>query len=144
MTPGYLLGDGGVTKATDDNDWLHTGDVVVMNELGYIDITDRIKDMYIVGGFNAYPAEIERMMVEHPDIELPVIGVPEARLGEVGAAFVAEPLAAPSPKKPSSSGAARKWQPQGPRHVWFVDTLPLTRRTKCRSLCFVSTAERMA
>ena len=109
MTLGYLLGDGGITKATDDDDWLHTGDVVVMNEIGYIDITDRIKDMYIVGGFNAYPAEIERMMVEHPDIGIHQSSVclrsDWARLVPPSSS---EPLAASSPKRLSSHGAARE------------------------------------
>ena len=147
VTPGYLLGDGGVTKATDDNDWLHTGDVVVMNELGYIDITDRIKDMYIVGGFNAYPAEIERMMVEHPDIGIAsVIGVPEARLGEVGAAFVVR-----APGSTITEETVIAWCREEmanykvPRHVWFVDTLPLTPSNKVQKPVLREwAAERMA
>jgi len=132
VTPGYLLGDNGVTPATDEDGWLHTGDVVVMNDLGYIDITDRIKDMYIVGGFNAYPAEIERMMVEHPEIGIAaVIGVPEARLGEVGAAFIVR-----APGSSITEDAVIAWCREEmanykvPRHVWFVDNLPLTPSNK--------------
>ncbi len=60
-----------------------------MDERGYIDITDRKKDMFIQGGFNAYPAEIESLLLAHPDIaQVAVIGVPDERLGEVGMAFV--------------------------------------------------------
>src|SRR3954471_24599938 len=78
------------TAATIDADgWLHTGDIGTMDGRGYIKITDRKKDMFIVGGFNAYPAEIESLLCRHPDIaQAAVIGVPDERLGEVGHAFV--------------------------------------------------------
>jgi HIP---CoA ligase len=78
------------TAAVIDADgWLRTGDVGVMNERGYLRITDRIKDMFIVGGFNAYPAEIERILLGHPGVaQAAVVGVPDDRLGEVGVAFV--------------------------------------------------------
>ena len=73
----------------DDDAWLHTGDIGVMDERGYIKITDRKKDMFIVGGFNAYPAEIETLMLRHPKIaQATVVGAPDKRLGEVGVAFV--------------------------------------------------------
>lgn len=69
--------------------WMHTGDVGYLDENGYLYLTDRLKDMFIVGGFNCYPAEIERLILEHADIlEATVIGVDDARLGEVGKAFV--------------------------------------------------------
>jgi acyl-CoA synthetase (AMP-forming)/AMP-acid ligase II len=78
------------TKATiDPEGWLHTGDIAVMDDRGYVRITDRKKDMFIVGGFNAYPAEIEGIMSVHPAIaQVAVVGVPDARLGEVGLAYV--------------------------------------------------------
>ncbi|WP_314250429.1 FadD3 family acyl-CoA ligase [Streptomyces sp. DSM 40907] len=67
---------------------LHTGDVGYMDEHGNLRITDRIKDMFIVGGFNAYPAEIEQLLGLHPDIaDVAVIGIPDPRLGEVGKAY---------------------------------------------------------
>jgi acyl-CoA synthetase (AMP-forming)/AMP-acid ligase II len=69
--------------------WLRTGDVGVLDPAGNLRITDRIKDMFIVGGFNAYPAEIEQLLGLHPDIaDVAVIGVPDGRLGEVGKAYV--------------------------------------------------------
>jgi acyl-CoA synthetase (AMP-forming)/AMP-acid ligase II len=69
--------------------WLRTGDVGTLDENGYVRITDRKKDMYIAGGFNAYPAEIEAIMLQHPGVaQVAVIGVPDDRLGEVGMAFV--------------------------------------------------------
>ncbi|MEU8674063.1 FadD3 family acyl-CoA ligase [Streptomyces sp. NPDC048560] len=75
------------TTITPDG-WLRTGDVGVLDEAGNLRITDRIKDMFIVGGFNAYPAEIEQLLGLHPDVaDVAVIGVPDPRLGEVGKAF---------------------------------------------------------
>ena len=78
------------TAATIDPDgWLHTGDIGVMNDHGYVRITDRKKDMFIVGGFNAYPAEIENLLLHDDDLaQAAVVGVPDDRLGEVGMAFV--------------------------------------------------------
>ena len=60
-----------------------------MDERGYLRITDRMKDMFIVGGFNCYPAEIENLLLEHPGVgQVAVIGIPDERMGEVGMAFV--------------------------------------------------------
>lgn len=75
--------------AIDAAGWLHTGDIGILDEAGNLRITDRLKDMFITGGFNAYPAEIEGMMMEHPSVsQVAVIGVPDHRLGEVAKAFV--------------------------------------------------------
>ncbi|MCU1391723.1 MAG: AMP-dependent synthetase and ligase [Ilumatobacteraceae bacterium] len=69
--------------------WLRTGDVGFVDDDGNIHITDRMKDMFIVGGFNAYPAEIEALMLQHPDIaQVAVVGMPDPRMGEQGVAFV--------------------------------------------------------
>ena len=88
VTSGYFE-DPAATAASIVDGWLHTGDIGVMDARGYVRITDRIKDMFIVGGFNAYPAEIEHALLTHPAIaDAAVIGVPDARLGEVGMAFV--------------------------------------------------------
>ena len=77
------------TAETIVDGWLHTGDIGVLDERGYLRITDRLKDMFIVGGFNAYPAEIEHALLAHPQVaEVAVIGIPDERLGEVGMAFV--------------------------------------------------------
>ena len=86
---GFVDDPEGTAAAIDADGWLHTGDIGVMDERGYLRITDRLKDMYIVGGFNAYPAEIENMILAHPAVsQVAVIGVPDARMGEVGCAFV--------------------------------------------------------
>lgn len=85
---GYLNRPEDTAQAIVDG-WLHTGDIGVMDERGYLAITDRLKDMFICGGFNAYPAEIEHALLDHPDIAaVAVIGIPDARLGEVGMAWV--------------------------------------------------------
>jgi len=86
---GYLDDPTATAEAIDADGWLHTGDVGVLDANGYLRITDRKKDMYISGGFNCYPAEIEKLMARHPAIEMvAVIGVPDDRMGEVGRAFI--------------------------------------------------------
>jgi acyl-CoA synthetase (AMP-forming)/AMP-acid ligase II len=86
---GYY-GDEEATRAAIDADgWLHTGDVGRLDPDGYLTITDRLKDMYICGGFNVYPAEVEQVLARLDDVaESAVIGVADARLGEVGRAYV--------------------------------------------------------
>ncbi|WP_261720619.1 FadD3 family acyl-CoA ligase [Streptomyces sp. FZ201] len=86
---GYYEDDRATAEALTPDGWLRTGDVGVLDDAGNLRVTDRVKDMYIVGGFNAYPAEIENLLTLHPDVaEAAVIGVPDARLGEVGKAYV--------------------------------------------------------
>src|SRR4029077_11732648 len=76
-------------EAIDTARWMHTGDLAVMDEAGYLNIVGRIKDMVIRGGENVYPREIEEFLYTHPDIEdVQVIGVPDARLGEAMRAWV--------------------------------------------------------
>jgi acyl-CoA synthetase (AMP-forming)/AMP-acid ligase II len=132
VTPGYLDAPEQTAEAIDGDGWLHTGDIAVMNEAGYIDITDRKKDMFIMGGFNAYPAEIERMMVEHPNVGMAaVIGVPDDRMGEVGAAFVVpSPAGAPDPDELIAWCREQMANYKVPRYVWVVDELPLNASNK--------------
>ncbi|MFM8530385.1 MAG: AMP-binding protein, partial [Ilumatobacteraceae bacterium] len=86
---GYYLDPEATADTIDADGWLHTGDIGTMDERGYLAITDRKKDMFIVGGFNAYPAEIENALLCHPGIALvAVVGVPDPRMGEVGHADV--------------------------------------------------------
>ncbi|MFJ3304640.1 FadD3 family acyl-CoA ligase [Streptomyces sp. NPDC086549] len=86
---GYYEDEAATAETMTRDGWLRTGDVGVLDEAGNLRITDRIKDMFIVGGFNAYPAEIEQLLGLHPEVaDVAVIGIPDARLGEVGKAFV--------------------------------------------------------
>lgn len=86
---GYFEDAAATAEAIDAQGWLHTGDIGRIRADGNLVIEDRLKEMYIVGGFNCYPAEIERMLSRHPAIEqVAVIGVPDERLGEVGRAYV--------------------------------------------------------
>ncbi|MER5381105.1 FadD3 family acyl-CoA ligase [Streptomyces sp. NPDC002688] len=86
---GYFEDPEATAAVLSEDGWLRTGDVGVLDPEGNLRITDRIKDMYIVGGFNAYPAEIEQLLGLHPDVaDVAVIGIPDSRLGEVGKAYV--------------------------------------------------------
>lgn len=86
---GYLDDPEATATAIDADGWLHTGDVGRVDENGNLSITDRLKDMYISGGFNVYPAEVEQVLARLDGVaESAVIGVPDKRLGEVGKAFV--------------------------------------------------------
>ena len=86
---GYLDDEAATAETIDADGWLHTGDIGTVDDAGNLRITDRLKDMYICGGFNVYPAEIEQTLMRIPEVtEAAVIGVPDERLGEVGKAFV--------------------------------------------------------
>jgi acyl-CoA synthetase (AMP-forming)/AMP-acid ligase II len=86
---GYLDDPAATAEAVDADGWLHTGDIGRLDEHGYLSITDRLKDMYICGGFNVYPAEVEQVLARLDGVaESVVIGVPDERLGEVGKAYV--------------------------------------------------------
>jgi acyl-CoA synthetase (AMP-forming)/AMP-acid ligase II len=86
---GYLDDPAETAKALSPDGWLKTGDLGTLGEAGRLRIVGRVKDMFIVGGFNAYPAEIENALLRHPGIrQAAVIGIPDDRLGEVGMAFV--------------------------------------------------------
>jgi acyl-CoA synthetase (AMP-forming)/AMP-acid ligase II len=124
---GYL-DDPEETAATIDADgWLHTGDVGVMDARGYLRITDRTKDMFIVGGFNAYPAEIENLMLRHDAIaQVAVVGVPDERMGEVGMAFVVlRRDASATPDEIVAWCRSEMANYKAPRRVELVDELPL-------------------
>ncbi|MEY9962964.1 acyl-CoA synthetase (AMP-forming)/AMP-acid ligase II [Streptacidiphilus sp. MAP12-16] len=107
--------------------WLRTGDIGMLDDEGNLRITDRLKDMFTVGGFNAYPAEIERVLARHPLVaDVAVVGVPDPRLGEVGKAFVV-----PSrPPEADAGGELIAWSRREmanykvPREVAFVTELP--------------------
>jgi acyl-CoA synthetase (AMP-forming)/AMP-acid ligase II len=111
----------------DEEGWLRTGDVGVMDERGYLRITDRKKDMFIVGGFNAYPAEIERVLLTNEAIaQAAVVGAPDERLGEVGVAYVVlRPGAQLTAEALIAWSRERLANYKVPRRVELVDALPL-------------------
>jgi len=124
---GYLDDPEETAATIDAEGWLHTGDIGVMDERGYLDITDRMKDMFIVGGFNAYPAEIENLMLANPAIaQVAVVGVPDERMGEVGVAFVV-PRHGQSidPDELVVWSRQRMANYKAPARVVVVDALPL-------------------
>jgi acyl-CoA synthetase (AMP-forming)/AMP-acid ligase II len=124
---GYFQDPEQTAEAIDAEGWLHTGDVGVMDERGYLDITDRKKDMFIVGGFNAYPAEIEALLAAHPGIaQAAVVGVPDERMGEVGFAWVVPATGAElDPVEVVDWAREHMANFKAPRHVAVVDALPL-------------------
>jgi len=124
---GYLDDPMATAEAIDADGWLHTGDIAVADERGNVAITDRKKDMFIVGGFNAYPAEIERIMAGHPAIaQVAVVGIPDDRLGEVGKAFVV-PAAGSTidPEELITWCRENMANYKVPRSVEVLDALPL-------------------
>ncbi|MFF9853794.1 FadD3 family acyl-CoA ligase [Streptomyces litmocidini] len=123
---GYFEDEEATAAAIDPDGWLHTGDIGVLDEAGNLRITDRLKDMFIVGGFNAYPAEIEQLLGLHPDIaDVAVIGVPDPRLGEVGKAFAVRRTGSTLTADDVIAWSRREMANyKVPREVEFVEELP--------------------
>jgi acyl-CoA synthetase (AMP-forming)/AMP-acid ligase II len=123
---GYFEDPDGTAQAITADGWLRTGDVGVLDEAGNLRITDRIKDMFIVGGFNAYPAEIEQLLGLHPDVaDVAVIGVPDPRLGEVGKAYAVRRRGATLTADDLIAWSRREMANyKVPREVEFVSELP--------------------
>ena len=124
---GYFEEPEETAAAVDADGWLHTGDIGVMNDHGYVRITDRKKDMFIAGGFNAYPAEIENLLLGNEALaQVAVVGVPDDRLGEVGMAFVVpRPGATVDPDELVAWAREHMANYKVPRYVEIVDALPL-------------------
>jgi len=134
VMPGYFEDEAATKAAVDAFGWLHTGDIGVMDEDGNVTVTDRLKDMYTVGGFNAYPAEIEAALRRCTDVaQVAVVGVPDERLGEVGCAYVVLSDGGPDDAAGREAAARRLLERcretmanyKVPRHVVVVDELPL-------------------
>ncbi|GAA3097681.1 FadD3 family acyl-CoA ligase [Streptomyces goshikiensis] len=123
---GYFEDPAETARAITPDGWLRTGDVGVLDADGNLRITDRIKDMFIVGGFNAYPAEIEQLLGLHPDIaDVAVVGVPDPRLGEVGKAYaVRRPGATVTADDLIAWSRREMANYKVPREVEFVGELP--------------------
>jgi len=123
---GYFEDPDNTAKAIDGDGWLHTSDIGVLDRTGYLRITDRKTDMFIVGGFNCYPAEIERIMCGNPDYtHVAVVGVPDERQGEVGKAYVVpRPGAAVTPESVIAWCRDAMANYKVPRLVEIVSALP--------------------
>ncbi|MFH9423001.1 FadD3 family acyl-CoA ligase [Streptomyces sp. NPDC017529] len=126
VMPGYYEDPQATAAVLTPDGWLHTGDVGTLDENGNLRITDRLKDMFIVGGFNAYPAEIEQLLTRHPDVtEAAVIGIPDPRLGEVGKAYaVRRPHSTLTPAELITWARREMANYKVPREIEFVRTLP--------------------
>jgi acyl-CoA synthetase (AMP-forming)/AMP-acid ligase II len=132
LARGYNVMDGywedpeKTAEVIDADGWLHTGDVGTMDAGGYVRITDRKKDMILVGGFNVYPAEVERILGQHPAVSaIAVVGVPDERLGEVPAAFVVPVAGASLAEREFLAWAAGQIANfKVPRHAFLVADLP--------------------
>ena len=140
---GYLDDPDGTADAIDADGWLATGDVGFLDADGNLAICDRIKDMVIVGGFNAYPAEIERVLSEHDAVaDAAVVGVPDDRLGEVPVAFVVRSGAVDADTLIAWANE-RLASYKVPRAVWFLSKLPLNSVPKVDKVALVNVAREM-
>ncbi len=119
---GYLDDPEATAAAIDADGWLHTGDVGTLDEHGNLRITDRLKDMYISGGFNVYPAEVEQVLLRLDGVDdVAVVGVPDERMGEVGRAYVVGSATADEVVAHAKAHLANF---KVPRQVEHVDVLP--------------------
>lgn len=125
---GYFEDPEATAAAIDSDGWFHTGDAGRLDEHGCLKITDRLKDMFIVGGFNVYPAEVENVLRQHPAVnESAVIGVPDDRLGSVGVAYVrllADAAPVPSEEELEAFCRKRVSNYKVPREVIIVSDFP--------------------
>jgi len=119
---GYLDDPEATAAAIDAEGWLHSGDVGMLDDSGNLKITDRLKDMYISGGFNVYPAEVEQALLRAEGVQdVAVIGVPDERMGEVGKAFVVGTATA---DELLAFAKERLANFKIPRHIENIDVLP--------------------
>ena len=119
---GYLDDEEATAEAIDEDGWLHTGDIGSLDEQGNLRITDRLKDMYISGGFNVYPAEVEQVLMRLDGVvDVAVVGVPDERMGEVGKAFV---VGSAEPDDVIAYAQEKLANFKVPRQVELIDVLP--------------------
>jgi fatty-acyl-CoA synthase len=126
VTPGYWRRPEATAAAFDAEGWFRTGDAARVDEDGYLVLVDRWKDMYISGGENVYPAEVENVLYAHPEVsQAAVVGVPDERWGETGVAFVvAAPGTDPEATQLRTWCAERIARYKVPSRVLLVDELP--------------------
>lgn len=133
---GYFQNEKATAESIDSAAWLHTGDVGSLDESGNLRITGRLKDMFIVGGFNCYPAEIEAGLSEHPAIaQVAVFGIPDPRMGEVGCACVVLRQGSDLDSDALISWARERMANyKVPRKVVFMSSLPTNASNKVDKL----------
>ncbi|EMR07090.1 Long-chain-fatty-acid--CoA ligase [Bhargavaea cecembensis DSE10] len=125
---GYYNNEEATRKAIDEDGWLHTGDIAVMDEDGYLDITGRIKDMVIRGGENIYPREIEEFLYTHPSVsDVQVVGVPDPKYGEELMAWIILKAGAEETEESIREYCKGKISYHKiPRYIEFTDEYPMT------------------
>ncbi len=124
VTPGYWRDPEATAAAMTEGGWFRSGDIGVMDDEGHLTIVDRVKDMFISGGENVYPAEVESALFTHPAVaEAAVVGVPDAKWGEGGRAFVV-----PRPGAAVSAGGPDGLPPPPPGEVQDPGLLRRRRR----------------
>ena len=124
---GYFGNPEATAETINADGWLATGDIAVQDAQGNVRITDRKKDMFIMGGFNAYPAEIENALAGYPGVsQVAVVGVPDHRMGEVGKAYIVpRPGATIVPDEVIAWSRANMANYKVPRYVEVVESLPM-------------------
>ncbi|ETK36917.1 acyl-CoA synthetase [Microbispora sp. ATCC PTA-5024] len=134
VTPGYWRDPEATAAATAEGGWFRSGDIATVDDEGHLYIVDRVKDMYISGGENVYPAEVEGVLFEHPAVaEVAVVGVPDQKWGEVGRAFVVpREGAAPTAAGLRDFLRSRLAKYKIPVYVDIVGALPRTGSGKIR------------
>jgi fatty-acyl-CoA synthase len=131
VTSGYWKNDE-ATKDTIRDGWFFTGDIVKRDSEGYLFVVDRIKNMYISGGENVYPAQVEHELLLHPDIDAAVIvGIPDEKWGETGKAFIVKRKDADvTAEEITAYCVERLAKYKVPKHIEFVTELPLNNAGK--------------
>jgi len=122
---GYWQREEATANVIDSDNWLHTGDIAIMDEKGYFTIVDRLKDMILVSGFNVYPNEIENVLVSHPGIlEVGAIGVPDEHSGEVVKVFIVAKDKSLTEEDVEQFSRENLTGYKRPKEIVFVDDLP--------------------
>jgi fatty-acyl-CoA synthase len=139
---GYYKDAQATAQVMTDDGWFKTGDLGMFDEQGYLQITGRAKEMFIVGGSNAYPAEIERVLQEHPGVkQAVVVGVPDRRLGEVGYAFVQSDATVELSEETLKTYCRGKLADyKVPRYIVFKDDFPRTTTGKLQRAALLQAA----
>jgi len=124
----YLNAPDVTAQAFDKNGWFYTGDMGFLDKDGYLSLVGRYKEMYICGGFNVYPKEVEDILMQHPAVAMvAVLGVPHPKMGEAGVAFIMlKPGSTVAPEELQALCAAHLADYKVPHKVIIRDMLPMT------------------